>query len=143
MSLETPRIVDRNLHRIMHSALSLAERLRRPPAVTGPRDRASPSMPRNLVRSTVLVAGQRSRPPVSPCEPELVESRDQRTRAHVDASAQITRLIYELLDAHSDTAQLAAGLADEPVWEAHLDYLRALQRKGREALAGIAVREPA
>ena len=44
-------------------------------------------------------------------------------------------LMYELLDAHADTAELAAELAEEPRWAAHLDYLRALQRKGRQALA--------
>jgi hypothetical protein len=43
--------------------------------------------------------------------------------------------MYELLDAHADTAELAAELAEEPRWAAHLDYLRALQRKGRQALA--------
>jgi hypothetical protein len=48
-----------------------------------------------------------------------------------DASA----LIYELLDAHYDTAELAEDLACDEAWAAHLDYLRALQRKGRETLA--------
>jgi hypothetical protein len=43
-------------------------------------------------------------------------------------------LIYELLDAHRDTLELSGGFADEP-WRAHLDYLRALQRRGRELLA--------
>jgi hypothetical protein len=44
-------------------------------------------------------------------------------------------LIYELLDAHYDTIVLAAGLEAYPVWDAHLAYLRDLQRLGREALA--------
>ena len=44
-------------------------------------------------------------------------------------------LVYELLDAHADTAELAAELRGEPRWAAHLDYLRALQRTGRETLA--------
>lgn len=44
-------------------------------------------------------------------------------------------LVYELLDAHADTLQLAADLTDVPTWSAHLDYLRGLQRVGREALA--------
>jgi hypothetical protein len=44
-------------------------------------------------------------------------------------------LVYELLDAHADTAELAAEPRGEPRWAAHLDYLRALQRTGREALA--------
>lgn len=47
----------------------------------------------------------------------------------------LAALTYELLDAHSDTAQLADGLQDDQSWAAHLDYLRALQRKGRETLA--------
>jgi hypothetical protein len=46
-------------------------------------------------------------------------------------------LIYELLDAHDDTAQLASELACDDLWQAHLEYLRALQRKGREVLAEV------
>jgi hypothetical protein len=49
--------------------------------------------------------------------------------------ADAITLIYELLDAHQDTAEIAEHLCDEPVWAAHLDYLRALQRTGRELLA--------
>jgi hypothetical protein len=51
------------------------------------------------------------------------------------ADATLAVLVYELLDAHADTAQLAGELECDPNWAAHLDYLRALQRKGREALA--------
>ena len=47
----------------------------------------------------------------------------------------VTRLVYELLDAHDDTSRLADELAADPRWGAHLDYLRGLQRVGREALA--------
>jgi hypothetical protein len=43
-------------------------------------------------------------------------------------------LVYELLDAHDDTARLAAD-ADALRWEIHLDYLRDLQRTAREILA--------
>jgi hypothetical protein len=46
----------------------------------------------------------------------------------------LTALIYELLDAHQDTIELAEPFADRS-WRAHLDYLRALQRIGRELLA--------
>jgi hypothetical protein len=46
----------------------------------------------------------------------------------------LTALVYELLDAHRDTVELAEELAEER-WRAHLDYLRALQRKARELLA--------
>jgi hypothetical protein len=47
-------------------------------------------------------------------------------------------LIYELLDAHQDTMRLAGTLADDEGWAAHLDYLRDLQRVGREGLARLA-----
>lgn len=47
---------------------------------------------------------------------------------------EITELVYELLDAHGDTAELAAGLGDL-AWELHLDYLQALQRRARAILA--------
>ena len=43
-------------------------------------------------------------------------------------------LVYELLDAHNDTVALASRI-DDPAWEAHADYVRALQRRGREILA--------
>jgi hypothetical protein len=33
-------------------------------------------------------------------------------------------LVYELLDAHSDTARLAQAFESDPQWAAHLDYLR-------------------
>jgi hypothetical protein len=49
-------------------------------------------------------------------------------------SEQLTLLVYELLDAHEDTARLAAGMASDSPWAAHLEYLRDLQRIGRETL---------
>ena len=49
----------------------------------------------------------------------------------------LTELVYELLDAHEDTTRLADELAADPCWASHLDYLRGLQRVGREALADI------
>jgi anti-sigma factor RsiW len=51
-------------------------------------------------------------------------------------------LVYELLDAHADAAELAADLSADPEWAAHLDYLRALQRAGREALAQVLTEDP-
>ena len=54
---------------------------------------------------------------------------------------RLTELVYELLDAHEDTARLAQELADDPRWEAHLEYLRRLQRVGREQLAHL-VKQP-
>jgi hypothetical protein len=54
------------------------------------------------------------------------------------AAASLAALAYELLDAHADTAQLADDLSYDRSWAAHLDYLRALQRTGREMLARTA-----
>jgi len=51
----------------------------------------------------------------------------------------LAELIYELLDAHADTAELASGLELPGEWRAHLEYLRALQRHGREALARMSL----
>src|SRR5205085_1523328 len=50
-------------------------------------------------------------------------------------------LVYELLDAHDDTARLVSESAvtrEQLRWRAHLEYLRALQRKGRELLTRAA-----
>lgn len=51
------------------------------------------------------------------------------------AGDQLANLVYELLDAHDDTARLAADLAVHTRWQLHLEYLRDLQRQGRESLA--------
>ena len=59
-------------------------------------------------------------------------------KSAVIAEGYVTELLYELLDAHVDTMRLADGLDAEPTWAAHLDYLRDLQRVGREALARAA-----
>ena len=58
-------------------------------------------------------------------------------------SEQLTRLVYELLDAHDDTARIATGQDLDPGWEAHLSYLRDLQRVARELLAHAGQREGA
>lgn len=55
------------------------------------------------------------------------------------ATGHLAGLVYELLDAHADTVDLARGLEDAPAWAAHLDYLRDLQRVSREALAQLHV----
>jgi hypothetical protein len=62
-------------------------------------------------------------------------------RVPASTAAGLAELAYELLDAHADTAQLVDGLPYDPSWAAHLDYLRALQRKGREMLARTAPEE--
>ncbi len=59
----------------------------------------------------------------------------RETRSPVDATARLVELVYELMDAHDDTARLAQGLSADFRWQAHLDYLQQLQRVGREMLA--------
>jgi hypothetical protein len=51
------------------------------------------------------------------------------------AEAQLLALVYELVDAHADTIEISVNRADDLRWDAHLDYLRALQRKAKEILA--------
>ena len=53
------------------------------------------------------------------------------------ATGSLTDLVYELLDAHADTARLAGELERLPAWAAHLDYLRDLQRVSRETMAQL------
>ena len=47
----------------------------------------------------------------------------------------LSRLLYELLDAHVGTIKLAEDMSENQRWAAHLEYLRGLQRVGRETLA--------
>ena len=61
---------------------------------------------------------------------------DARGTTPVD---HLSGLLYELLDAHVDTMKLADPLSENQCWAAHLDYLRDLQRVGRETLARVAV----
>jgi hypothetical protein len=56
-------------------------------------------------------------------------------RRDTEPCERLIGLIYELLDAHDDTARIAVGVASDPAWEPHLVYLRDLQRLGREVLA--------
>jgi hypothetical protein len=56
-------------------------------------------------------------------------------------ATDLAALVYELLDAHADTAALAGELVGDPRWDAHLDYLRALQRLAREELANSHLQE--
>jgi len=55
--------------------------------------------------------------------------------APVHGDQHLARLVYELLDAHADTERLARGPSTQWLWQAHLNYLRDLQRTGREILA--------
>jgi hypothetical protein len=57
-------------------------------------------------------------------------------------SQQLTLLVDELLDAHEDTMRLSADLDLGWRWQAHLCYLRELERLGREALAAATSDSP-
>jgi hypothetical protein len=61
----------------------------------------------------------------------------RRTSPSRPAVAELVAVIYELLDAHGDTADLVGIPRDDLRWRAHLEYLRALQRKGRQLLARL------
>jgi hypothetical protein len=52
-----------------------------------------------------------------------------------EREARLHALVYELLDAHGDTQRLAGDRPHDLAWALHLDYLRDLQRVGRELLA--------
>ena len=63
---------------------------------------------------------------------------ERRTESSTTTTEQaLVALAYELLDAHDDTARLVRGSLDGEEWPAHLDYLRCLQRRGREVLAAV------
>jgi hypothetical protein len=63
---------------------------------------------------------------------------ERRTRTSTPTTEQaLVILAYELLDAHDDTARLIRSEVDDEQWTAHLDYLRCLQRRGREVLASV------
>jgi hypothetical protein len=51
---------------------------------------------------------------------------------------RLVGLVYELLDAHADTERLACDASSPWLWGVHLNYLRDLQRTGREILARAA-----
>ena len=55
--------------------------------------------------------------------------------AAVERSEQLTRLVYQLLDAHADTERLSRTHQSGLSWHARLRYLRDLQRAAREVLA--------
>jgi hypothetical protein len=57
------------------------------------------------------------------------------TTSPVATSAKLVELVYELMDAHDDTARMAGELASDVRWAAHLEYLQRLQRVGREFLS--------
>ncbi len=62
------------------------------------------------------------------------------THHRTATATEVMSLVYELLDAHADTVALAEAQFEQLRWAAHLDYLRALQRAGRELLARFPLR---
>jgi hypothetical protein len=50
---------------------------------------------------------------------------------------QLSQLVYELLDAHVDTICMGDDVCGDLEWDAHLEYLRSLQRVSREMLASL------
>ncbi len=57
----------------------------------------------------------------------------------VEAARRLESLVYELLDAHQETARLAVDLEWDPEWSDHLASLRQLQRVSREVLSATSV----
>jgi hypothetical protein len=105
---------------------------------SGVRDRARHHVDRLLVAIGARnVAGQLLGPSKSAAASAPPASRPQATGFDPLMIADLSQFVYELLDAHDDTARLAREDDAEVLWEAHLDYLRALQRKGREMLARL------
>jgi hypothetical protein len=49
----------------------------------------------------------------------------------------VSALVYDLPDAHQDTARMAAWFRCDPDWREHLERLQALQRTGSETLAHL------
>jgi hypothetical protein len=78
-------------------------------------------------------------PPGAPLScAQLKGAAVDQTKSTINAPAELVELVYELLDAHDDTARLARAGTDDHSWAAHLEYLVGLQRVGRETLARIA-----
>jgi hypothetical protein len=106
----SPRVRDRARHRVDRLLLAIGAR---------------------SVAGQVLGPSNTAAAPAPPASRPLPAGFDPLTIAH------LSQLVYELLDAHDDTARIAREYDREVFWEAHLDYLRALQRKGREMLARL------
>ena len=57
------------------------------------------------------------------------------TSSQAERCERLVGLVYELLDALTDTDHLAGEPSTPSQWRTHLLYLRDLQRTGREILA--------
>ena len=79
------------------------------------------------------------RPPSGQTRSPCTHIRDRAEAAR--SPEDLADLVYELMDAHHDTSRLAAELTGDGHWQAHLAYLRDLQRTGRAMLAQATARE--
>jgi hypothetical protein len=75
--------------------------------------------------------------------PGAAEESDANANPTADLTDHLARLVYELLDAHYDTARLVEDVAEDERWHAHLAYLRDLQRVAREVLATATAKDGA
>jgi hypothetical protein len=87
------------------------------------------------VRTVARALLQEVIPPNGGAAPEQPRAATPPNSPQLAEADHVVEFVYELLDAHSDTARLASVLPVDQFWGAHLDYLRTLQRKGRELLA--------
>jgi hypothetical protein len=88
------------------------------------------NMLRLRIRSLTSRLGHRRRGPIAG-----VGAPSGGVAPTVQIEPGVASLISELLDAHLDTVALVRETEASTAWNAHLDYLRALQRIGRAALA--------
>ncbi len=111
------------------------------PASSAIKLQAAPCAGGAVVCLRLGAASRRAHAAAQAVDPGATGTSGGGDRRDAEACAALAELAYELLDAHTDTAQLVDGLPYDPSWAAHLDYLRALQRKGREMLAHTAPEE--
>jgi hypothetical protein len=91
-----------------------------------------------LLASRARVVGQHTATPNLKTHGSALSSPALTGPALVSADDEdVALLLYELLDAHADTAELVAAHGSDEEWQAHVDYLRALQRAGRGTLARL------
>jgi putative lipase involved disintegration of autophagic bodies len=67
--------------------------------------------------------------------PGAMQASGADANPNAGLSDDLVHLVYELLDAHHDTARLVEDVVEDEGWQAHLAYLRDLQRVARELLA--------
>jgi hypothetical protein len=119
------------------TASSRAWRLSKPTlrANPSPRPRAVRASPhrRRSRRQPRPPSHARRRRATIPTNMTIDDQRPNGRHSHPDNEPVL--LVYELLDALDDTSRIAIQPARELVWTADLEYLRALQRKGREIVA--------